>query len=441
MILWPLILYVRNRSWAWRFMWEAIAVEGCRADEIEIQSHRHEFSLTYTSSMVVLCFLRKVTMSASMSPEYQCPKFSYSLYTGFTPSADKQLAAWSPSLTPTFSSRSPWPMSIGILRQDGNRFAEGRSSSSRRYPRACIFSGSGEPSIQLESAYTTAAPTSSGPTFITTPSKRIMLVLKPTIHGLPGRRNLLNPPPKRQPSTHPKRPKHPLPITRQQRNERSRTPLTQPPEHHIPRSNLLNRIPHQPMDIRTRLPQSLNLQFLPLQRRPIEVPIVGPLSDGWAIKASGAALRGGGEDEFRGGEGKAKGAIFWNRMGEERGAEGAAKGAAAVEHYEGPRVCGEGWDDEGRGVLGRFLNRWWGWGGWGWGSHHSGLKYELLTLGRLSIEGDVVRERGLASQGCFPGSMFVVWVRGIVLSELATLYYHCEDTNQSPSRNVGRHTW
>lgn len=112
-----------------------------------------------------------------------------------------------------------------------------------------------------------------------------MLILKPTIHGLPGRHKLLNPPPKRQSFTHPKRPKrpkrpkHPLPITRQQRNERSRTPLTQPPEHHIPRFNLLNRIPHQLMNIRTRLPQSLNLQFLPLQRRPIEVPIVGPLSD------------------------------------------------------------------------------------------------------------------------------------------------------------------
>lgn len=52
-------------------------------------------------------------------------------------------------------------------------------------------------------------------------------------------------------------------------------------------------------------------------------------------------------------------------MGEESGAEGAAKGAAAVENYESLRVCGEGWDDEGRGVLGRFLNRWWGWGGWG----------------------------------------------------------------------------
>ncbi len=74
-------------------MWEAIAVEGCRVDEMEIQSHRYEFSLTYTPPMVVLCFLSKVTMSASMSPEYQCPKVSYSLYTGSTPSADKQLAA------------------------------------------------------------------------------------------------------------------------------------------------------------------------------------------------------------------------------------------------------------------------------------------------------------------------------------------------------------
>ena len=109
-----------------RFYWHDIKTLIKHLHEIcslYIFSSRYlSFNKTIFEGITSFCFVRfddvlvshfSATVSASVSPDYQCAEFACHLYSTSTPKALRQLAAWRPSLTLTFSSFTPWPMEIG----------------------------------------------------------------------------------------------------------------------------------------------------------------------------------------------------------------------------------------------------------------------------------------------------------------------------------------